>query len=94
MRYTPVGVAVSEARIEHGSQQVENGRERQVNLSLAVVALGDLAAILAAGPLGGAVRIQGFLAARSRNSVTPVLHAQTIEYLEGNENGTILQEKA
>lgn len=93
MRYTPAGVAVSEARLQHRSQQLENGGERQVEIELAVVALGDLAQLLAAGSLGGAVKIQGFLAARSRNSKTPVLHAQTIEYLEGNENGTILQEK-
>ena len=93
MRYTPAGVAVSEARLQHRSQLHENGGERLVEVELAVVALGDLAKVLAAGSLGGGVKVEGFLAARSRHSKTPVLHAQMIEYLEGNENGTILQEK-
>jgi len=39
------------------------------------------------------VTVSGFLAAKSRNSKTPVLHVQTIEFLEGNENGSILQEE-
>ncbi len=93
MRYTPAGVAVSEARLQHRSQLHENGGERQVEVELAVVALGDLAKVLAAGSLGGGVKVEGFLAARSRHSKTPVLHAQMIEYLEGNATGTILQEK-
>ena len=67
--------------------------ERKVELEIALLALGESARWLEAAPLGGAVVVSGFLAAKSRNSRTPVLHVNTLEYLEGNENGSILQEE-
>ena len=93
MRYTPTGVPVSEGWLQHSSSQMESGAERLVEVEIAVVALGDNARWLQAAPLGGSVRLSGFLAARSRNSKAPVLHVNTLEYLEGNENGSILQEE-
>ncbi|MBS4017741.1 primosomal replication protein N [uncultured Azonexus sp.] len=93
LRYTPAGIPVSEGRLQHHSTLIENGSERQVEVEMAVLALGDAARWLEAAPLGGMMRIEGFIAARGRNSRTPVIHANTIEYLEGNENGTILQEE-
>ena len=67
--------------------------ERKVELEIALLALGESARWLEAAPLGGVVAVSGFLAAKSRNSRTPVLHVNTLEYLEGNENGSILQEE-
>ena len=93
LRYTPAGVPVSEGRLQHSSSQIESGTERLVEVEIAVLALGEPARWLQAAPLGGAVRLTGFLAARSRNSKTPVLHVNSIEFLEGNENGSILQEE-
>ena len=93
MRYTPSGVPVSEGRLQHGSAQTESGTERLVEVEIAVLALGEPARWLQAARLGGAVKVTGFLAARSRNSKTPVLHVNTIEFLEGNGNGSILQEE-
>ncbi len=72
---------------------MESGAERLVELEIAVVALGENARWLEAAPLGGKIKVIGFLAAKSRNSKAPVLHVNTLEYLEGNENGTILQEE-
>ena len=74
------------------------GRHRQlaqrlVEVEISVVALGENARWLQAAPLGGALKATGFLAARSRNSKSPVLHVNTLEFLEGNENGSILQEE-
>jgi primosomal replication protein N len=62
-------------------------------VEVAVLALGENARWLQAAPLGGSVRISGFLAARSLKSRSPVLHINSIEFLEGNENGPILQEE-
>ncbi len=93
LRYTPAGVPVSEGWLQHSSSQIESGAERLVEVEIAVVALGDTARWLQAAPLGGMVRLTGFLAAKSRNSKAPVLHVNTLEYLEGNENGSILQEE-
>ena len=93
LRYTPAGIPVSEGRLEHASRLVENGTERLVQLEIAVISLGVNARWLNAAPLGSAIKITGFLAARTHNSRTPVLHVNTLEYLEGNENGSILQEE-
>ncbi len=64
-----------------------------MEVEIAVVALGENARWLQAAPLGALVKLTGFLAAKSRNSKAPVLHVNTLEYLEGNENGSILQEE-
>jgi primosomal replication protein N len=93
LRYTPAGVPVSEGRLQHSSSQTESGAERLVEVEIAVVALGENARWLQAAPLGGEVKLTGFLAAKSLTSRTPVLHVNTLEYLEGNENGSILQEE-
>jgi primosomal replication protein N len=93
MRYTPGGVPVSEGWLQHSSALIENGTERLVEVEIAVLALGETARWLQAAPLGGAVKITGFLAAKSRTSKMPVLHVNSIEFLEGNENGSILQEE-
>lgn len=64
-----------------------------MEVEIAVVALGETARWLEAAPLGGTVKLTGFLAAKSRNSKAPVLHVNTLEFLEGNENGSVLQEE-
>ena len=53
-------------------------------MEVQAVALGDLAAVLAAAVPGSALRATGFLAAKSLCSRSPVLHLNTIEFLEGN----------
>jgi primosomal replication protein N len=93
LRYTPAGIPVSEGWLQHASRQIEGGAERQVDVEIAVLALGESARWLQAAPLGGDVKVTGFLAARSLKSKAPVLHVNTLEFLEGNENGSILQEE-
>jgi len=87
MRYSPGGVPVLAGRIEHRSKQVEAGLPRDVGLELQVVAVGDKAKLLAVARLGSAARLAGFLAAKSLRSRTPVLHIDTIEFLEGTNHG-------
>ncbi|MDX9718791.1 MAG: primosomal replication protein N [Thauera sp.] len=84
LRRTPAGVPVASCMLAHESKQVEAGLTREVSVELQAVALGDLAAVLAAATPGGPMRITGFLAAKSLRSRTPVLHLTTIEFLEGN----------
>ena len=83
MRYTPAGVPVSEGVLQHASEQMEADTKRLVEMEMAVVALGEAARWLQAAPIGGTVKITGFLAAKSRNSKMPVLHVNSIEFLEG-----------
>jgi primosomal replication protein N len=87
LRYTPAGIPVAEGRLEHQSEQLEARQERQVYCEIPVLALGDLANLLAAAVIGAELRLEGFLMTRSRNSKTLVLHVQTIEFLEGTQNG-------
>jgi primosomal replication protein N len=62
---------------------MEADTKRLVEMEMAVVALGEAARWLQAAPIGGTVKITGFLAAKSRNSKMPVLHVNSIEFLEG-----------
>jgi primosomal replication protein N len=93
LRYTPAGIPLVEARMLHQSEQAEAGTLRQALCEIPVLALGEAANWLNATPLGVEFRLSGFLSAKSRHSKTLVLHVQTIDFLEGKENGTILQEK-
>jgi primosomal replication protein N len=87
MRYSPGGVPVLAARIEHRSRQMEAGVDREVGLELQMIAVGDKAKSLALARLGSAARVTGFLAAKSLRSRVPVLHIDTIEFLEGTNHG-------
>ena len=77
---------MSEAKIEHASAVWEAGAERQVKLEMTVVGIGDAAAWLDAAALGCEVRLEGFIAPRSRSSRQLVLHVNRIEFVEGIEN--------
>jgi len=87
VRFSPGGVPVLAGRIEHRSRQIEAGVVREVGVELQVVAVGDKAKILALASLGSTARLTGFLAAKSLRSRAPVLHIDTIEFLEGTNNG-------
>jgi len=87
LRYTPAGVPVAGCMLRHESRQVEAGTSRDVAVELQAVALGELAAVLAAATPGMAMRVSGFLAAKSLRSRIPVFHLNKIEFLEGMKNG-------
>ena len=87
LRYTPAGISVIEFRLLHRSEQIEAGALRKVECDMACVVLGDNAKLIAAitpGEQGSQVSVSGFLAARSLKHRSPVLHVNTIEFLEGN----------
>ena len=84
LRRTPAGVPVASCVLAHESKQVEAGEPRTVSVELQAVAVGDLAGVLAAASPGAVLKVTGFLAARSLRSRSPVVHLNTIEYLEGN----------
>jgi len=54
---------------------------------MACVALGPTAQLLAGAKPGDAVKLGGFLAAKSLKSRTTILHVDTIEFLEGSHHG-------
>jgi len=93
LRFTPAGVPVVECLIAHHSEQIEAGHPRQVECDIQAVAVGPTARWLQEARPGVSLRLSGFLAARSRNSRQPRLHLTTIEFVEGNQDGQILQEE-
>ena len=84
LRRTPAGIPVASCVLAHESKQVEAGLTREVSVEVQAVAIGDLAGVLAGVKPGAVLRLSGFLAARSLRSRSPVLHLNTIEFLEGN----------
>lgn len=60
---------------------------RDVEVEMAVLAIGSQAELLAAAKLGMVIRIDGFLARKSLKSAQPVIHVNTLEFVEGIENG-------
>jgi primosomal replication protein N len=84
LRHTPAGVPVVKFRLQHDSTQMEAGTARKVSCEIAAVAFEREATLLGAAKLGSAVKVTGFLAARSRTSRSVVLHATEIEFKEGD----------
>lgn len=82
LRHTPAGIPVVQCTLAHQSRQMEAGQEREVSVELAAIALGEIAQLLAAAPLGTGLRVEGFLAAQSLRNRRPVLHLTHIEFIE------------
>jgi primosomal replication protein N len=74
---------VIEFRLRHESTAKEASSNRQVNAEIPAIAFDVQARLLAGCALDRAVRVEGFLAAKSRRSKKLVLHATQIEFAEG-----------
>lgn len=80
LRHTPAGIALVDFRIVHESEQIEAGAARKVQADVACLALEEQARLLVAAPVGTAVRVTGFLAAKGRSGRSLVLHVKRIEF--------------
>lgn len=87
LRYTPAGQPVLEFLLAHRSERTEAGTPRRVECELACLAIGPTALLLDGAAVGDAVAAKGFLAAKSLKRRMPVLHVETIEFIEGAKNG-------
>jgi primosomal replication protein N len=81
LRYTPAGLPVLEMRLVHTSEVMEAGLLRRVEFTLAAVALGDLAFLLADTSLGSELQVKGFLAPMRKSSAKLRLHLQWVRHL-------------
>jgi primosomal replication protein N len=68
LRHTPAGLPVIELELQHASQVVEAGLERNLQFSLEAVALGEVALRLEKLAPGVELELEGFLAPRSRRT--------------------------
>jgi len=83
LRHTPAGIPVVEFRLRHESERNEAGTARKVNAEIEAIAFRTEARLVAAAALDSALRMEGFLCAKSRRSKKPVLHVTHIEFMEG-----------
>jgi primosomal replication protein N len=78
LRRTPAGTPVMSFRVEHESDQVEAGLARKTAFELDCVLVGNDAERMTAEP-GASLKLQGFLAARSRMSQLLIFHVNEFE---------------
>ena len=78
LRYTPAGLPALDCQLEHESEIVEAGQQRQVKTAVKAVAFGSVAEALGKQPIGSQWQFTGFLAT-PRNGKYPVLHIQQFQ---------------
>jgi primosomal replication protein N len=78
LRYTPAGIPVLNLVIEHESEMMEAGVNRQVKLTVRAVAFGVLAEQARVLELGKLLKFTGFLI-NARTSKSIVFHIQAFE---------------
>jgi len=74
LRYTPAGMPIVNAVLQHSSQQMEAGIARLTEFDIAALAAGEISGKFSQAPLGGLYQFSGFLARKSRNSKSLVFH--------------------
>ncbi|NVD98503.1 MULTISPECIES: primosomal replication protein N [unclassified Massilia] len=74
LRYTPAGLPIVNAVLQHRSQQMEAGIARLTEFEIAAVAAGEISNRFSQAALGGMYEFRGFLAKKSRNSKSLVFH--------------------
>jgi primosomal replication protein N len=79
VRYSPAGVPIAEAVIQHRSSQTMATQARQVECELTIQASGSLAQQLAQLATGTQVKLEGALNRRSVNSRQLILILNRIE---------------
>jgi primosomal replication protein N len=79
LRYTPAGIPIVSAKLQHSSEQVEAGVPRLVEFEISAVAAGEISGRFNQADLGGTFRFTGFLARKNRNSKGLVFHVTDLE---------------
>jgi primosomal replication protein N len=74
IRYTPAGIPIASARLQHSSQQVEAKVARLVEFEIAAVAAGEISGRFSQAELGKTFLFTGFMARKNRNSRSLVFH--------------------
>ena len=87
LRYTPAGIAAVEFKLRHESELDEAGRPRKVEAEIGGIAFETQAKLLANMKLNTGLKLQGFLAAKSKRSKKLVLHVTNIEFTESTDTG-------
>ena len=84
-------MAAVEFKLGHQSEQDEAGGRRAIQAEVSAIAFETQAKLLTGMPLGSAVKVQGFIGAKSKRSKRLVLHVTNIEFIEGEKDATAPQ---
>jgi len=79
IRYTPAGIPVVTAKLQHQSEQTEAGIKRLVEFEVTAFAAGEISGRLNQAGLGEMLKFSGFMARRNRNSKSLVFHIVDFE---------------
>jgi primosomal replication protein N len=79
LRYTPAGIPIVNAKLQHESEQMEASATRTVEFEIAAIAAGEISGRFSQAPLGAVMKFTGFLARKSRNSKALVFHVTDFE---------------
>ncbi|MFJ9535285.1 primosomal replication protein N [Herbaspirillum sp. NPDC101396] len=79
IRYTPAGIPVVTAKLQHQSEQTEAGIKRLVEFEITAFAAGEISGRLNRAGLGEMLKFSGFMARRNRNSKSFVFHIVDFE---------------
>ena len=74
LRYTPAGVPIISAVLQHSSTQIEAETERLIGFEIAAIAAGEIAGRFSQAALGSKYQFTGFIANKSRNSKRLIYH--------------------
>jgi len=74
LRYTPAGMPIVNAVLQHRSQQMEAGIARLSEFEISAVAAGEISGRFSQAPLAGMYQFTGFLNKKTRNSKSLVFH--------------------
>ena len=91
LRRTPGGIAVVQCRLRHESQADEAGKRRKVKAEVESIAFEAQARLIAAAALDSALRVEGFLCAKSVRSKKLVLHITNVVFGMENEDAAAAQ---
>ncbi len=82
LRYTPAGIPIVAATLQHESAQEEAGISRQVAFEMQALAAGQIAALLEQMEMGVPYRFRGFMARKNRNSKSLMFHLTDFETID------------
>ena len=85
IRYTPAGIPVVTARLQHRSTQTEAEIERIVEFEIPATAIGKIAGMLEKLEPGQIQRFTGFMAGKSKKSKSLVFHITNMTSITDNE---------
>ena len=86
IRYTPAGIPIVSATLQHRSEPIEAGIKRLIEFELAVLAVGEISGRFSAAALGGTFWFTGFMARKSRNGRSLVFHITDFAAVEADDS--------